>query len=268
MSVEQNVKKFQESVTSELNVIKDRVRDLIGAANWGVEGGYKEAVLRKIISQYLPSCLSVGTGFIVGNDDYLYGSEPKISTQLDIIIYNNQVPVVFREGDFVILTEGAVKGVIEVKTKTTNYSSIDGIGEALNQILRTLGKLSQFNTFKKDNKKFVGIFSYEHSGDIVNRHVNEALIASDGIVNHIVLGPNKFIRYWEKASDVVSGAVDDSRCYVKYDLQNLSFSYFISNLLHAVTDGDLSERNWFSFPIEGTKETHRIGDPIMLNRFN
>ena len=83
----QNIRRFQVSITQELELTKNRVRDLIGNANWAEEGRYKEAILRKSISQFLPKNLSIGTGFIIANDDHEYGREGRISTQLDIIIY-------------------------------------------------------------------------------------------------------------------------------------------------------------------------------------
>ena len=119
----QNIKRFQQSITQELKLTKDRVRDLIGAANWGEDGRYKEAILRKTISQFLPSNLNIGTGFILGNDDPQFGQGGRISSQLDLIVYENKTPLIFREGDFIILTENAVRAVIEVKTKITNYGT-------------------------------------------------------------------------------------------------------------------------------------------------
>ena len=40
-----DAKKFQESITKELDTVKDRVRRLIGSSHWGEEGKYKEAIL-------------------------------------------------------------------------------------------------------------------------------------------------------------------------------------------------------------------------------
>ena len=85
--IQQDIEKFQKSITQELILTKDRVRLLIGNSHWGEDGRYKEAILRKTISQYLPSNLKIGTGFILKNDDHLFGQEGKISKQLDIIIY-------------------------------------------------------------------------------------------------------------------------------------------------------------------------------------
>lgn len=59
----QNIKDFQKSINRELTLTKDRVEFLIGNANWGDVGRYKEAILRKTISQFLPSNLKIGTGF-------------------------------------------------------------------------------------------------------------------------------------------------------------------------------------------------------------
>jgi hypothetical protein len=258
----QNIRRFQESITNELEVTKNRVRDLIGDANWGEEGRYKEAILSKVISQFLPANLKIGTGFIVSNNDYLTGRNNLISTQIDIIIYEDKTPVIFREGDFVILTEKAVRAVIEVKSKITNYNSKNE--NALNKIIEKLNRLNKFDTFRNQNerKKFVGIFSFDYDGDFNSPKVEEGLRSSKGFVNHISLGSNKFVRFW-KNPDGLTPPVDRLEpCYIRYNLINLSFSYFISNLLHIVADEDPIERYWFSFPIEGTKEIYRE-EPII-----
>jgi hypothetical protein len=258
--INQNVRKFQESITQELTLTKDRVRDLIGDANWGEDGRFKEAILRRTISQFLPTNLKIGTGFIVGNEDNIHGQEPKISTQLDIIIYDGSSPVIFRDGDFVILTESSVRGVIEVKTKIKNST--------LSEIVSKFDRLKQFSSFAPNHNyksKFVGLFSFEFDGKINAKTIIEAVQHSNGLVNHISLGPNYFIRYWENPNNIHLLINYTGRFYAKYNLLNLSFSYFISNLLHIVSDEDPVERYWFSFPIEGTKELHRIGDIIKLD---
>lgn len=260
----QNIRRFQESITSELHLTKDRVRDLIGSANWGEDGKYKEAILSKTISQFLPSNLKIGTGFIVGNNDHFGGREGIISSQLDLIIYEDKTPVIFREGDFVILTESSVRAVIEVKTKLINYSSTNE--NSLNKVIDKLNRLKDFQSFIYtgfNRKKFVGIFSYEYEENFSSTRIPEALKNSDGLVNHISLGQHNFIRYWNNTQGLNPPINNyNGRCYIRYNLQNLSFSYFISNLLHIVSDEDPVERYWFSFPIEGTKERHRE-DPII-----
>ena len=256
-----DIRSFQRSITDELSYTKDRVRNLIGNVNWAEEGRYKEAILKKIIRQYLPSNLEIGTGFIVSNSDHIYGQHGKISNQLDLIIYEGKTPVIFREGDFVILTESGVRGVIEVKSKLTNYSANQN-SNALNSVLQKLNDLKRFETFR-DNpethiRRFIGILSFDYKGNIQASRIDEALRLSNGLTNHISLGTDVFIRYWESIEGLEPSLNFDGRCYNIYDLKRLSFSYFISNLLHITSDEELMDRYWFSFPIEGTKEIHRI----------
>lgn len=261
----QNILDFQKSITRELSLTKDRVEFLIGNSNWGEVGRFKEAILRKTIAQFLPSNLKIGTGYIIGNTDHQFGREGQISSQLDIIIYEDKSPVVFREGEFVIITESAVRAVVEVKTKVVNYSdpNTSGGDNALNKIIEKFNRLRDFETFNplgEYRKKFVGIFSYEYKSDAPETNaerIHEALRQSNGLVNHLSLGPNKFIRYWEDTHRLPNPPAYRGRCYIRYRIENLAFSYFISNLIHIVSDEDPIERYWFSFPIEGTKENHR-----------
>ena len=262
----QNIRLFQESITQELNVTQNRVRHLIGDANWGAEGGYKEAILRKVIAQFLPANLKIGTGFILGNNDHLRGTEGRISTQLDIIIYEDKTPVIFREGDFVILTESSVRAVIEVKASIINYSAESA--NALNNIITKLNRLRDFHGFRElpgQRKKFIGVFVYNYNDTFTAKRVDEALTNSNGLINHISLGPTNFIRYWETTEGLHPPVNNrNGRCYLRYQLENLSFSYFISNLLHIVSDNDPEDRYWFSFPIAGTKEIHRLEQIVNL----
>lgn len=260
----QNIRRFQESITNELEVTKNRVRDLIGNANWGEEGRYKEAILRKVISQFLPSNLKIGTGFIVSNNDHFNGQNGLISTQIDIIIYEDKSPVIFREGDFVILTEKSVRAVVEVKAKISNYSSRND--NSLNKVIDKLNRLRQFESFNQTNgrNKFVGIFSFDYDDNFSSKRISDALRESHGFVNHISLGANEFIRFWRNPEGLVPPVDRLEPCYIRYNLNQLSFSYFISNLLHIVADEDPVERYWFSFPIEGTKEIFRHEPVIYL----
>jgi hypothetical protein len=264
MPIRIDIRRFQESITAELQHTQSRVRSLIGNANWGEDGRYKEAILRKLIKQYLPTNLEIGTGFIVSNDDYNYGRNGLISKQLDLIIYDGSFPVVFREGDFVVLTESSVRGVIEVKSKIVNYSTSRSQSNALNNILAKFNELNQFHVLRQKAAQyqiFTGIFSFEYEDDFSNPagYFKESLKESNGLVNHISLGAECFIRYWRESeyrrSNTISPA-HPGRCYSLYKLTSLSFSYFISNLIHITANTEPADRYWFSFPIEGSKESH------------
>ena len=245
-----DAKEFQKSITEELSVVKNRVRNLIGNRHWGEEGRYKEAILKNILRRFLPKNISVGTGFIVNSRNH-----NRISKQLDIIIYENTYPVLFSEGDFIITTIKNVKGIIEVKSNigsgnNTFQSVISQFDESIEPIQNCFGR----------KRLFLGIFSFEFSGSIESSALYDALRESSKKVNHISLGTDYFIRHWKRddARRLQPPVIDcDSDFYNIYKLNNLSFSYFISNLVNIVC-GNLNDRYWFSFPIRGTKEIHRL----------
>ncbi len=237
-----NPKKFQESINKEFGVIQNRVRNLIGEHHWGEDGRYKEAVLRTILRKFLPANMSLGTGFILKKED----DRIEISTQIDIVVYDNTYPVLFSEGDFVITTPENVKAIIEVKTGLTSANVEEVISKA-----SVNGKLVNSDIFN-------GIFVY-NSGSLVNEGIHEnlekALKASKGLVNHISLGEGLFIKFWS-ANDRNSSR----DLYSLYKIKSLSFSYFISNLLEKISKNRLIERWWFLYPIEKGKEEYKILD--------
>ena len=122
-----DLKEFYKSIGSELSVIKYRVRNLIGAANWGDEGRYKEAILRNCISRFLPNQYSLGTGFVLVKDT----EKEQVTSQIDIIVYDNSYPVLFKEGDFVIVLPHSVRGIIEVKTNGDSSKFAKSIKNAI-----------------------------------------------------------------------------------------------------------------------------------------
>lgn len=241
---EVDAQKFQESITKELDTVKDRVRNLIGSSNWGEEGRYKEAILRNVIRRFLPSNLSLGTGFVINKDN----NRTQITHQIDIIIYDNTIPILFLEGEFVITTYRNVKAIIEVKTRIRN-SDLKCIIKKAEEDGEIIGK-----------RIFNGIFSYGHEGDIDSDRVDDALKSAEGYVNHLSLGKDIFIRFWnsEDRNRLDLPVWDcEGDFYNIYGLENLSFSYFISNLLDMACSEKLDDIWWFLFPIEGTKEVHK-----------
>jgi len=241
-------KEFHKSITKELKIVQDRVRNLIGSNHWGEEGRFKEAVLKNVIKRFLPTNISIGTGFIIKYNYNRRDPKFKISKQIDIILYDNTYPALFVEGDFVITTPDNVKGIIEVKTKVDNGN-----------IKRTLNKAA-FNGEIIGKRKFNGIFSYSESNCIKDRTIStylcEALEMSQGFVNHICLGENIFIKFWQK-KEVEN---ENRKVYSIYNIKSLSFSYFISNLIEKISEKKLYNRWWFMYPIEEGKETYNIED--------
>ena len=262
--VQINPEAFQESITKELEVVKDRVRNLIGNANWGEDGRYKEAVLMNVIRRFLPSNLSVGTGFILKAEGRPpHNGRVEISDQLDIIIYDNRVPVLFSEGDFVTVSSSSARAIIEVKTKIANNQLRTVLGKSIKNA-KAIGGSLQFN----------GVFSYEYVNASTDglREALEALGKDGKYVDHVSLGPSLFVKCWSKTEHE---GVDDGGCasdfYGIYDFsangeKKLSFSYFISNLIFNITNENLADRLWLLFPVEHGKERLRIGTACLQTR--
>ena len=257
-----NPKAFQKSINQELILLKDRVKNLIeinGINHHGEDGNYRELVLRNIIRRFLPNNLSIGTGFVISNDE----EEAKRSTQIDILIYDNSYPLLFQEGDFIITTPQSVKAIIEVKTTIGNSD--------LNEIL----KKSKKNYDLINREIFNGVFAYNYDDNIIDGRtrqlastIKNSLEETSGKVNHISLGQNIFIRYWDK-SYIDMLIEEDQRIIARncsnsffniYKLRDLSFAYFISNLIYWITDKNIDEQGWFLFPIdsENGKEDYYI----------
>lgn len=252
---EQNLPAFQKSIGNELLTIRNRVRNLIGDAHRGEEGRYKESVLKKMIREYLPHNLSIGSWFIVSkNGGHGHGGQSHISKQIDILIYDNSYPVVFRDGDFVIITQDMVKAIIEVKSKI-NSSWEDWLKNVVNHLER----LEDFETLKeriRENSVFSWIFAYE-KGMREARLTDQSKYAWIQLkyVNHISLWNDIFFKARKESNETVNphgnSRINWSHPFFNiYNIGGYSFGYFLSNLLHIVSNPNLEERSHFSFTIQ------------------
>lgn len=246
-----NLKKFHISTTKELESVENRVRNLIGDNHWGEEGKYKEAILMNMIKKFLPSKYTVGSGFIVE----VSNEEIKSSTQIDILIFDSDYPTLFSEGDFYIVTPNSVRAVIEVKTDVTTK---------LKESIEKINKIGHLIYRRQPSMKtpFLGIFSYSDSYhrhddeyDLnrletrLKRHIIGSQTENKWIINHISLSKDLFIKYWQET---------DSRYYSVYNLKELSFSFFISNIITMVTDQYI--QNEFETWFPGDKEREKLFD--------
>lgn len=236
-----NIPEFQKTIWAELNAVKDRVRNLIWSAHRWEEWRYKEKILQKVIRQYLPKDFSIWWGFIIEKID----EEIHISSQQDIIVYNNTYPVVFTEWDFVITTPNSVKAIIEVKSKIADCWK-------LNEILARFSWMNDFQNFATNNKIFKWLFSYETNIDFY--HIEHSINKENlKYLNHISLNNDYFMKYRD--------IQEDSKFFSFYEINGYSFSYFLSNLLHSICDNNkVSELHPFSFsyPSEHWKEDRLV----------
>ncbi|EJR56561.1 hypothetical protein IIM_00493 [Bacillus cereus VD107] len=246
--MDKGIEKFQKTLSRELITIKDRVRNLIGNANWGEEGRYKESILKNVISRFLPSNLSIGTGFIITMER----GQIKRSSQIDIIIYDNTYPLLFSEGDFIITSPESVRALVEVKTSIASEDIIEIINKATK------------NAHLVPNSIFNGIFAFEKRGITIRRsrlnlNLKQSFYESKGIVNHLCLGENIFIKYWKQGEKY---DYQQDNIYSFYNIEELAFSYFISNLIEYVAPEKVVDKSWFLYPIRSSngKEEKLITD--------
>jgi len=238
-----NYMEYQQSISNELISIKNRVRNFIDDRHWGEDGRYKEIILSEMLKRHLPKNVSVGTGFVVNQEN--------ISTQIDIIIYDSKYPLMFEQGDFVIVPSESVIGIVEVK------SSLD-----VSKAKIAVEKAAE-NVRIIDKPIFNGIFAFDNDVNFnnFNMELKNIIKNSNGQVNYICFGKDYFLRFWkdENQSDRIE------QHYSIYKLQDLAFGYFISNLVEYVyiqmTESAIPRTlQKMFYPIEETKEAHKLFD--------
>ncbi len=243
---------YHKSIARELDATKDRVRRLIGDRHWQTDGEHKEAVLRKVLRNYLPESVRVGRGFVCFSND--------ASSQIDVLITANDKPTLFKDGELALVTPDAVAAIIEVKTSLTSVSE-------LRQALEKLSKNIALIRSSHNVGCLAGLFVYdepENRSKICDCDVLKELQSTTNdqqyrLIDWISLGPNRFFRYWSRASDVSSICWGSG--WHSYELADgLAHAYFLSNVAWDITKerGIVDHHMQYAwFPVEGGKERFR-----------
>lgn len=236
---------FHKSTAKELLAIRDRVRNLVN--HWGEDGRHQEVVIKTMIQRFLPEKFKIGNGFIVRQTGQRGNHET--SQQIDLIIYDTSYPVLFKEEDFVILTVDSVVGIIEVKANAVNQGLENVIKKANEN-----GKFIFDAKYDRSQSLFNGIFSYESRINNVDtitatikRTWDELSEESNRIkysVNHISLNKNWFYKLWEHIH------VEGDLPHYLYEISDLSFSFFISNLMDWISGRSVIENSDIWFPVD------------------
>jgi hypothetical protein len=206
-----------KSLATEISAVKDRVQNLIGPAHWPTVGVWKESVLRAVLRRHLPSSLGIGSGFVVSADGQ--------STQIDVLIYDDTGPILFQDGDLIIVTPDVVRAVIEVKTrlKGTDLREVFGKIDATGRLLKRQPKYPA---------PFFGVYSYEEEDlDAVQvlaalQEVNRGDASHD--IHCVSVGTRQFVRFWRYKPDA------PSIFYAKwhsYALEGTAQAYFVHNVI-------------------------------------
>lgn len=243
--IEQDLAEYHKTFTHELTAIKNRLRYLIGDAHLPSDGYYHEAILKSVIKKFLPSKFSVGHGFVMNSDR-------RFTHQIDIIIYDDSSSILFKEEDFVVIPAKCVKAIIEVK-RWESMSSTD-----LKKIITKANENANIICSKHVGKSilnneydlFNGVFLFEENISLRTLETRLKGIYDNSPctwekrVNHICAGSKIFVKLFkEKRSDNSAHQI-----FKGYELEDLSFSYFISNLLSFLESDILRENDNLLFP--------------------
>ncbi len=234
---------FHKSTAKELIAIKDRVRNLVN--HWGEDGRHQEAVIKTMIQRFLPEKFKIGSGFIVRQTHERGNHEP--SKQIDLIIYDTSYPMLFKDNDFVILTADSVLGIIEVKANATNQGLSEIVKKANNN-----GKFIYNARVDKIKPLFNGIFSYESTINNIDTIANQIKNPWNKLgdnkqlygVNHISFNQDWFYKFWKQEFN------NGNAPHYFYEIKELSFSFFISNLIDCICGTSVIENSNLWFPVD------------------
>jgi hypothetical protein len=214
-------------------------------------GRFREIILSNTIKKHLPQKYGIGTGFIIKQRETR--GDHDVSTQVDLMVYDNSYPVLFREGNFSIVTADAVRALIEVKT---NFGRTT--------FPREYDKANKMGTFIMSNRDleqiptplFNGIFYFSNQ-EVTSSEasIEQSLLRrQSGItdndllhlscVNHICFSDKVFYKYWHSNND--------GSKHKFYRLEDLAYSFFISNLLSYLEGRTMRDNTFIWYPHDKT----------------
>jgi len=232
--------KYFRTLTDELMSLKDRVRNFV--QHWPTDGEWKESILRTVLRRHLPQTIGVGKGFVV--------TPQKQTSQIDILLYDTSKPILYQEGDLVIISPDAAMGAIEVKTKF-NKTMLKESLDKLSSVAEIIHQGFQPN-------KFFGLFVYEgiiNEPDMPLLLLKEAVHSKDRrTINCISIGGKYFVRFW--SCDPANRQRLVNRWHA-YGIDNKAPAYFIHNVIEHLCPQSVLQFNYLWFPESG-KEIHRV----------
>ncbi len=238
-----NLVDYYKSISNEMLIMKDRIRQLIKNSHWLTDGEWKESILRTVLKRHLPSNLGVGRGFVLTTQ----GS----SKQIDVLIYDKNYPIIFKDGDLVFIEANAVRGIVEVKSTGTN----DSLNKGFESLCANAECINLARTV--DRGIFVGFFAFDSSENveiqILEKLQKNTKEKKERIINHVCIGEKKFIKYWESSP---RNEEDRINYWASYNLNNSSIAYFIGNLIKTcmVENTRIENQLWFQFKSDNYQE--------------
>jgi len=240
---------YHKTINKEICLLKDKLKYL--TKHPAENGRFREIILSNTIKKHLPAKYSLGTGFIIKQCETRGNHE--VSKQIDLMIYDNSYPVLFREGDFSIVTTDAVRAIIEVKT-SFGRTTFPGEYDKANKMGAFI--MSNRNVELIPTPLFNGIFyfsnqeisSSENSIEESIRRKHIDVPANDvfhlSCVNHICFSDKVLYKYWHSNND--------GSKHKLYVLEDLSYSFFISNLLSFLEGRTMKDNTYIWYPHDKT----------------
>ena len=249
MAVNRNILEYHKNIGKQIKLLKDQMRNLIGGQHWPTDGAHKESILRKILREHIGQQFHIGTGFLYGNEEN--------SSQIDILITDESSPVLFQDGDFRIVTPTHTNAIIEVKTKQNRTELVD----TLIKLSRNIEMMSS----DEYGRGIGGVFVYESVRNIREKFCEIFLRPElfNNPVSWVCLGDQYFIRYFDSGElyqrkNSNGQMITSPPQYRLYYLEDLAFSYFLSNVISSCTDIGAYGEDKAWFPLESGKEAYFI----------
>lgn len=238
-----DIESYFASLTDECETLKNRVRHFVNDAHWPTDGEWKESVLRSMLKRSAPESVTIGRGFVVHQE--------RCSTQIDVLVYDNSMPILYRDGDLVFITPSACRGIVEVKSNTSSR-----------EFRTAASKLADNAEFIREHSSdfhiFVGLFSYDLRGQNIDPILSALANSANGqqarVIDHVALGASKLIKYWDAHPQDISGRKNYNHWHL-YNLSRMAPGYFIHNLLISVSKKLSAQRDGTWFPLE-SKEAY------------
>jgi hypothetical protein len=239
-----NYNEYHKSITAELTAIKDRLKTLV--THGMTEGAFKEAILRSVLRKYVPPTLRIGRGFIVTRDGQ--------STELDLLIVDQSRPILFQDGDLIVVTPDSVRAIVEIKAGPVSASDF-------RTAVTNLGEAARLCLNATQSKPWLGFYVYAPC--LTDERILDMLVVAEAETGHAVncisLGDNRFFRFWGR------GEYDGSEecSFRSYKLVDLSPSYFIGNLIDAISGLSRDTNSYAWFPLPYGKSPHETDGRII-----
>jgi len=182
----------------------------------------------------------------------------QVSSQIDILLYDKSEPMLFQDGDFIIITPTSFKGAIEVKTKFWQYKTLNS---AINKLSNIAQFVNPISTYVKNH--FFGLFSYEQNlkiEKILDTLQNCVNGQQQRVINCLSFGKNYFIRYWPAPPN--SPGTTNHNMWHAYYLENKASAYFIHNVIDHLCPNWASDNNDIWYPLDG-KENYKISEKFL-----